>query len=136
MILFQTLLIFGIVAAALLAVRFLPGDRSLAVKRLLALLFALGAVLAIIFPTVLTRIANLFGIGRGTDLLLYLSVIAMLLFVVAAVRSKARSDARVTELARAVALMEARLTETSPHRSSAPENAADADDAASSGGTA
>lgn len=111
MTIFQLLLIVGILLAALIATRFLPGDRSLAIKRLFALLFATAAVLAIIFPNVLTTIANFFGIGRGADLLLYLSVLAMLLFAVASVRAKARSDARVTDLARAVALMEARLGE-------------------------
>lgn len=111
MILFQFFLILGVIAAALLVTRFLPGDRSLAMKRILALLFAGGAVLAIIFPDALTIIANFFGVGRGVDFLLYLFIIAALLFAAAAVRSKARSDARVTELARAMALMEARLLE-------------------------
>jgi hypothetical protein len=111
MMLIQFLLIAGVMVAAFLAVRFLPGDRSLAMKRIFALLFALAAILAIIFPDALTVIANLFGVGRGVDFLLYLFVIAALLFAAATVRAKARTDARVTELARAVALMEARLTE-------------------------
>jgi hypothetical protein len=111
MTLFQFLLIIGVLIAALVVVRFLPGDRSLALKRIFALLFAAAAVLAILFPTALTSIANFFGIGRGADLLLYVSIIGGLLFIVALVRSKARSDARVTQLARAVALLEARLTE-------------------------
>lgn len=109
--LIQLLLIVGVAIAAIFAIRLLRGDRSLAVKRIVALLFALAAILAIIFPEVLTAIAHFFGIGRGTDLLLYVFVIAALLFAVATVRAKARTDARVTELARAVALMEARLTE-------------------------
>lgn len=112
MTLFQFLLIAGIFAAAVIAMRFFPGDRSLALKRIFALLFAAAAVLAILFPTALTAVANFFGIGRGADLLLYVSIIGGLLFVVAIVRSKARSEARVTQLARAVALMEARLRET------------------------
>jgi len=111
MTVFQLLLILGVVAAALLVVRFLPGDRSLALKRIFALIFAIAAVLAILFPNMLTAIAQFFGIGRGADLLLYVFIIASLLFSVATVRAKARSDARVTELARSVALIEARLSE-------------------------
>lgn len=111
MILFQFVLIIGVVAAVVLAIGFLPGDRSRAVKRLLALLFAIGAILAILFPDALTATAHFFGVGRGADMLLYLSILAMLLFAVATVRAKARSDARVTELARAVALLEARQSE-------------------------
>lgn len=111
MTIFQFLLILCVIIAALLAVKFLPGDRSLAVKRIFALIMALAAVLAILFPSVLTVVAKFFGIGRGADLLLYLAIIGGLLFAVSVVRSKARSDTRVTELARAVALMEARLSE-------------------------
>lgn len=111
MTLFQILLIAAVIAAAALAVRFLPGERSLALKRIFALLFVAAAIVAIMFPAVLTSVANFFGIGRGTDLLLYLFIVAMLVFAVAVVRAKARSDARVTELARAVALMETRIRE-------------------------
>lgn len=111
MTLFQFLLILGVVVATGFALRLLPGERSLALKRILALLFVLAAVLAIIFPAMLTVIARFFGIGRGTDLLLYVFIVAVLLFAVATIRAKARSDARVTELARAVALMEARFSE-------------------------
>lgn len=108
---FQFLLIAAVVIAAALVGRFMPGERSLALKRIYTILFVIAAVLAIVFPSILTVIANFFGIGRGTDLLLYVFIIASLMFAVAAVRGKARSEARVTELARSVALMEARLLE-------------------------
>ncbi|MGR4009510.1 DUF2304 family protein [Leucobacter sp. 1207-22] len=111
MFFFQFLLIAGVIGAAAYAVKILPGERSLALKRIFALLFVLAAVLAIIFPGMLTSVAHFFGIGRGADLLLYVFIIMVLVFAVATIRAKARSDARVTELARAVALMDARLTE-------------------------
>lgn len=108
---FQILLIAGVVLIALFAVRALPGEKSLAIKRILAILFVIIAAVAVLFPEALGAVANFFGIGRGTDLLLYGAVMLGLLFAVMMVRSKARSDARVTELARAVALIEARLQE-------------------------
>lgn len=107
----QILLIAGVILIALFAVRALPGEKSLAIKRILAILFVIAAVIAVLFPELLGAVANFFGIGRGTDLLLYGAVMLGLLFAVMIIRAKARSDARVTELARAVALMEARLTE-------------------------
>ena len=116
MTIFQFLLIFGVVIAVLLALRFLPGEGSLALKRLLAMFFATGAVLSIVFPDALTVLANLFGVGRGVDFLLYLFIIAGLLFAAATIRAKARSDNRVTQLARAVALMEARMREQQTNR--------------------
>ncbi|MBC9927529.1 MULTISPECIES: DUF2304 domain-containing protein [unclassified Leucobacter] len=111
MTVFQLLLIIIVALATVLVLRRLSGDRSLAIKRLLAALFAAVALIAIVFPEALTRVANLLGIGRGTDLLLYVAIIGAMLFVWATIRSRARQDAKVTELARAVALMEARLTE-------------------------
>ncbi len=116
MSIFQLLLILGVVLIAALAVRFLPGERSLALKRIFAILFVLAAVLAILFPNVLTAIAHAFGIGRGTDLLLYVFIVAVMAFAVATIRAKARSDARVTKLARAVALMDARNREQNERR--------------------
>lgn len=123
---FQLLLIVAVVIAATLAVRFLPGERSLALKRIFAILFVAAAVFAILFPNVLTAVAHFFGIGRGTDLLLYLFIVAMLTFAVATVRAKARSDARVTDLARAVALMEARFEEGTTRADRNPTAAAEA----------
>lgn len=114
--LIQILLIVGVIIAALLAIRFLPGDRSLALKRIFALLFVVAAVLAIIFPNALSAVAHFFGVGRGADLLLYILVVMTLLFAVSTIRAKARSDARVTDLARAVALMEARIEEREESR--------------------
>lgn len=111
---FQFLLIAVVIIAGAMAVRVLPGERSLALKRIFALLFVAAAVVAILLPGLLSRIAHVLGIGRGTDLLLYAFIVAMLVFAVTVVRAKARSDARVTDLARAVALMEARISEQLP----------------------
>lgn len=109
---FQLILIVGILATVVLSSRFLPGDGSLALKRLAALLFAVLAILAIIFPAGLSAIAQLVGVGRGADLLLYTSVLAMLAFAVATVRARAKSEIRLTQLAREIALLNARLDES------------------------
>lgn len=113
MTIFQFILIAAVFFGALLAIRTFRGEKSLALKRIFAIVIAVGGVFAILFPDALTVIAHFFGIGRGTDLLLYGFVIATMIFGVAVLRAKARSDARVTELARAVALMDARLADSS-----------------------
>lgn len=111
---FQLLLIAIILVIAALAVRTLPGEKSLAIKRILAIVFVFASIAAILFPQLLSQVANLLGVGRGTDLLLYLFIVGGLVFAVMTIRAKARSDARVTDLARAVALMEARAAEQDP----------------------
>ena len=47
-------------------------------RRLLILAFAAFAIAAVAFPSLLTRIAGLVGVGRGTDLLLYATVMVLL----------------------------------------------------------
>lgn len=121
MFIFQFLLIAAILAAAAYALKVLPGAHALALKRILALLFVVAAILAIIFPNTLTAIAHFFGIGRGTDLLLYGFIIMVLVFAVATIRAKARTDARVTDLARSVALMDARINEKLDDRTEAAD---------------
>lgn len=105
---FQFLLVIAVVGVTVFTLRSLRSDKSLAMKRLIALLFVVAAIVAIIFPNLLTVIANFFGVGRGTDFLLYGFIIIGMLFAVSVIRAKARSDSRVTRLARAVALYEAR----------------------------
>ncbi|WP_166986737.1 DUF2304 domain-containing protein [Canibacter zhoujuaniae] len=103
----QILLIVAVILGVVFTLRALRGEKQLAIKRLAALAFALLAIVSILFPGLISKIANFLGVGRGTDLLLYLFIIAAVLFGGAVIRAKARSDARVTKLARAMALSEA-----------------------------
>lgn len=104
----KLLLLFAVFALAAMLFRSIRAEKSLALKRLLALLFVAAAIIAVLFPQLLTAVAAFFGVGRGTDFLLYVFIIAVCAFAIAVIRAKARADARVTKLARAVALAEAR----------------------------
>lgn len=112
MTLIQIILIAAVFLITVASIRFLPGEKSLAVKRLLALIFVVVAVWAILMPDMLTVVAKFIGVGRGTDLLLYLFIIVFLFFAASVIRAKARSDARVTHLAREVALLEAHMRDS------------------------
>jgi hypothetical protein len=105
-LIFQILAIVAVVAIAVLVVRG-GGARHQAIRRILLVLFVLGAAVAVLFPQVLTWIANLVGIGRGTDLLLYLLVIAFLAVVATTYRRFRQMEEQITTLARHVALLEA-----------------------------
>lgn len=102
----QILLILGIIGITAWLFRS-RGARQLAVRRLLIIAFALFAVLAVLFPSLLSRAANLLGVGRGTDLLLYATVIVLLgVIAVQEVRAK-NEEKRTTHLARRLAIDEA-----------------------------
>jgi hypothetical protein len=94
----------GVVALRLLAG---SGQRTQAVRRLALMAFAALAALSVLFPAIWTKIAHKFGIGRGTDLILYALVIAFFSFVATMFRRQREAEQRYTQLARKVALSEA-----------------------------
>ena len=83
------------------------GAKQLAVRRLLVIAFALFAVLTVLFPSMLSRVANLVGVGRGADLLLYATVLVLLGFLALQEARTKAAEKRTTYLARRLALDEA-----------------------------
>jgi hypothetical protein len=107
MTLIKILLIAAIVAIGLLAFR---GSRRAIHKvlwRVYILLVVMGAVLSILFPDLLTSIAGFVGVGRGTDLLLYVLVVTFMLVSVVLFRRVAELERRYTQLAREIAVSSA-----------------------------
>ncbi len=105
-VIIQLLLVVGIIGiiAWLFAKR---GAKQLAVRRLLIIAFAVFAVLTVIFPSMLTRVAHLVGVGRGADLLLYATVLVLLGFLALQEARTKAAEKRTTYLARRMALDEA-----------------------------
>jgi hypothetical protein len=112
--------IAAVIAVILIAFFILRGGgaRHQAVRRILLVLFVIGAGVSVFFPQVLTWLANLVGIGRGTDLLLYILVIAFLGFAATTYRRSRQLENQITELSRQIALLGAATpptaTETTP----------------------
>lgn len=92
-------LVFGLM---LLRERF-PGQR-LALRRLLGLGVVLAGVVAVLLPNTVTWIANRIGVGRGTDLVLYVLVMVFLYTTLAMHQRINHLESRLATLARAVAL--------------------------------
>ncbi len=115
----QLLLIAGILGIALWLVM-KRGAKQLAVRRLLTIAFALFAVVAVMVPSLMSRLANLVGVGRGTDLLLYATVV-VLLGMIALQEARAKNEEkRTTYLARRLALDEAEAPAAYRERALAP----------------
>lgn len=103
----QFLLIVAVTALGAVVMRRTGADSHLAIRRLLMMLFILAAVLSILFPQWLTWVAALIGVGRGTDLLLYVLVLMFLAFVYTQYRRNTQLERRLTLLARRLALLDA-----------------------------
>ncbi len=115
----QIVLIVAVVAIGAFFMRRTGADSHLAIRRLLFGAFVLVAIVSILFPQWLTWAANLVGVGRGTDLLLYALVLMFLVFVYTQSRRNAAQQRRLTLLARKLALLQASRPSEQPDESDA-----------------
>lgn len=114
---FQILAIVVIAVVAIVMLR-RGGARHQALRRVFLLLFIVAAGSSVLFPQVWTWAANLLGVGRGTDLLLYITVLTFLGFVATTYRRFRAVESELTQLARQVALANAQA----PITPSDPDN--------------
>ena len=103
-LIFQILAVVAIAVAAVFMLRG-GGARHQAIRRVLMLFFVIAAASSVFFPQAWTWAANLFGIGRGADLLLYLLVLIFVGYVATTYRRFRQIEAQQTQLARKLALM-------------------------------
>lgn len=100
----QGLLIAGcVVAAAFGSAVF----RTRLAHRLVAVVLCLTAVVFVLLPDLTTVIAKKLGVGRGTDLLFYVSLIAGVNVVLHLYRRTRELERKITKQIRATALHEA-----------------------------
>lgn len=118
--LIQIILIVAILVIGILLIRNPGSDSHLAIRRLLLFAFVVVAVLSILFPQWLTWAASLIGVGRGTDLLLYGLVVVVIVFIATQYRTTVEQNRRITQLARRLALLEARQKEHADRSASVP----------------
>jgi hypothetical protein len=81
--------------------------RHLAIRRIMLVLFACVAAFSVFFPEMLTQVARFFGIGRGTDLVLYALIVSFLVFMATTYQRFRHLETTFTKLARRIALDEA-----------------------------
>jgi len=106
----KIVLLAGLLVVAIYASRGKTGAAHLAARRLLGgAVLALGA-LSVVSPLLVTRVANLVGVKRGTDLMLYIFVVASLLIWVSMYRRLAELDRRLAIVTRQLTLQEAAAT--------------------------
>ena len=120
-----TIVQFLLLAATLvLAFYFLTNRRKARAKagvKLGFVVFIVAAVWAVLRPDDLTVLANWIGVDRGTDLLLYLLVIAFMFTTMSTWIRFREQELRYARLARAVALQSPALPATPLTAAPAPE---------------
>jgi small membrane protein len=101
-----------IAAIAIGAMWLLRGQRRagrLALTRMAGLGLAASWIVAVVWPDAVTGLAQVVGVGRGTDLVLYATVVAFMFSTVLNQRRFAELDERITALARASAIQQQQL---------------------------
>lgn len=76
-------------------------------KKIGLVFLAIAMIVAVLFPDTTNMLARLVGVGRGADLLLYVTVIAFILFVLNNYLYQQDQKNSMHKLARKVALSEA-----------------------------
>lgn len=105
--LIQVVLLAAVASCLILFVRAKNGVRLRASKRLAFVGFLLLNVYAILRPDDVARFANALGVGRGTDLLVYLLVMTFVFVVISFYLRLKDGERRLTELARTMAVRDA-----------------------------
>lgn len=99
-----------ILCAAAIFAWFLRSKSSLQIsawKKIGSIFLFIFALLAIIFPNLTDRVAHLVGVGRGTDLLLYILTLTFMGSLVVQYEHNKEGNVRAVALARKVAINEA-----------------------------
>ncbi|MCY0953879.1 DUF2304 domain-containing protein [Streptomyces sp. H27-S2] len=102
----QLLLILGSVSMALMFIRTWSQAKNRAWKRIAFSVFVVVNVYAVLRPTDVTWLAQQLGVGRGTDLVLYVMVMAMGFLTLNTFLRFRSLEKKITDLARTVAISE------------------------------
>ena len=103
----QFLLVPAVVLAVVFSLRSRASVRGQARRKIVAGLTVVAGVLSVVFPGLLQDLADLTGVTRGTDLLLY-ALAVVIIYLVGSVSVRFREqESRLTRLTREVALTEA-----------------------------
>lgn len=101
------LILLGCLAgAALVLIRGKRSALSLLLRRSLTLVVIVVGGVAVLFPSAVTEVAQAVGVGRGTDLVLYLLCVTFLFVTIALYLRLNEIHDRYVELARRLALHE------------------------------
>lgn len=107
MIIVQFLLIGSFFALFFVAIRSRTAHGVSASKKLLFVAFMVGVVIAVLSPGLVTEAANFVGVGRGTDLVLYLLAVTFGFYVINDYLRGQDNRNQLHRLARRIAVLEA-----------------------------
>lgn len=112
----QVFLLFLAVSGMILVILRYRQRRIGSVASLFWLLLWIGTATVILYPNSTVVIARLLGIGRGTDLVLYISIIVIMYLLFKVYVRLEQVDREMTQIVRAIAMREAGLGHSESER--------------------
>lgn len=106
--LIQYILIAGVVLLLVFFLKHHGTTRAAAWVKIAFVLFGIFGVFAVLFPDAVSVLASYFGVGRGTDLLVYALATGFAFYAINTYLRFKEIEGRYAELARAIALQNAR----------------------------
>jgi hypothetical protein len=100
----KVLLIAAALGFGVLVLREKVPGQKLALRRLAGVGVVVLGIAAVLWPNSTTVVANAIGVGRGTDLVLYVLVMVFVYHAVATSQRLHQLEHKITELTRALAL--------------------------------
>ncbi len=100
----KVLLILAALGFGLLVLREQTPGHRLALRRIAGIVVVAAGIVAVLWPDLTTTVANTIGVGRGTDLLLYVLVMVFAYTAVATAQRIHRLERSITVLTRELAL--------------------------------
>ena len=107
MILIQLILILAILIVIFRFLAYRDSFKTQAYKKIFLLLLALTAIIVILEPSLLDKIAHFVGVGRGADLLLYALTIAFIFEQFNNYVKDKEEKRKIVKIARKIAINEA-----------------------------
>ncbi len=116
----QWLLVPAVIGAVLVSLRSRTSLRGQARRKLVAVITLVAGVVAVVRPDLLQAIADVVGIARGADLLLY-GLALVIIYLVGSISVRFREhEAKIVLLSRALALTDAQNRLRDERGASAP----------------
>ncbi len=85
-------------------------------KKIGLILLAIAMIVAVIFPDITNVVANAVGVGRGADLLLYITVVAFILYALNNYLHMQDQRDMLHKLARHIAILETKTSYKLPKK--------------------
>jgi hypothetical protein len=103
-VIIKAVLLTGLGCAALWSMRSNSGTTGPALRRLAVCALVIAGCLSVVFPSGVTHLANVLGVGRGADLVLYTLAVASLFGWIGTHKRLRQIEDDIVTLARRIAL--------------------------------